>query len=224
MPFLLTSIKELKGEEMKFLITPEFDSVISGFKVPKTNNDSLDFTKLTNEQYIAFRYAFVEMRMFNPTYQANKGSRAMDLILSVLCMVICNRVPKGVVSFRTDNLTSKIKMVHAPRGVEPFTRTDIAKGSAEPVTVEKNTNEKAIVRILVPKRAMTLSEINAENEKLKQEEADENEDEENKGEQSPDKAKEAGRDSKLSAAEGKSSQVAGSRLSNVPSERIIEQD
>ena len=100
--------------------------------------------------------------MYNPTYLANKGHKAMDLILNVLCMVICNKVPKGVVTFRPDNLAQKIRMVNAPRGVEPIDRKEIPKGQTEEVLVEKNTNERAVVRIMVPKRTMTLSEINAE--------------------------------------------------------------
>ena len=43
--------------------------------------------------------------------------------------------------------------------------------------IEKNTSEKAVVRILVPKRTMTLSELNAEENKRE---------EEGKGEGSPD--------------------------------------
>lgn len=35
--------------------------------------------------------------------------------------------------------------------------------------IEKNTNEKAIVRILVPKRTMTMSELNAEENKREEE-------------------------------------------------------
>ena len=80
----------------------------------------------------------------------------MDILLTVLCMVLCNRVPKGIVTFRIDSLISKIKLVTAPKGVEAFTRT------VDGVTIEKNTNERAVVRILVPKRSMTISEVNAE--------------------------------------------------------------
>ena len=35
--------------------------------------------------------------------------------------------------------------------------------------IEKNINEKAIVRILVPKRTMTMSEVNAEENKREEE-------------------------------------------------------
>lgn len=51
------------------------------------------------------------------------------------------------------------------------------KGEQE-VVIEKNTNEKALVRILVPKRTMTLSEVNAEENKRE---------EEVKGEESPER-------------------------------------
>ena len=97
----------------------------------------------------------------------------MDLILGSLCMIMANRVPKGLVAFRTESLANKIKLISPPRGVEAFDRTTIEKVPATPenpsgeqeVKIAKNTNERAIVRILVPKRTMTLSEINAEQKK-----------------------------------------------------------
>jgi len=176
-PFVATAIKELKCEEMKYLITPQLDALIQPFKLPRNSVDCLDFTKLTPDQYLAFRYAFVEERMFNETFMSNKGSKAMDMILSVICMIVCNRIPKGVVSFRTDSLASKIKLVQPPRGIEVEDRILIEK---TPVTadnpqgvketlIEKNINEKAIVRILVPKRTMTMSEVNAEENKREEE-------------------------------------------------------
>ena len=158
--------------------------------------------------------------MCNPLYQANKGNKAMDLILSVMCMVLCNKVPKNIVAFRPDSLISKIKFVAPPRGVEYYTRTVKEKDGSE-VVVEKNTNERALVRIMVPKRTMTLSEYNAE-QKAEEEE-------------SPDKAKEGEEDKSAADASravtpdeakekeaARSSQQAASRLSRVPSERIIE--
>jgi hypothetical protein len=100
--------------------------------------------------------------MFNPTYRANKGHKAMDMVLSAVCMVLTNRVPKGVVTFNTANIVNKVKLVSPPRGVEIVARTEIPKGTDEAVTIEKNTNERAVVRILVPTRTMTLSEAHAE--------------------------------------------------------------
>jgi len=106
--------------------------------------------------------------MFNPILKDNKGSKAMDMILSSLCMIMCNRVPKAAVTFRTDNLANKIKLVSAPKGIEIANRTVVENGVNE-VQIEKNTNERAVVRILVPKRTMTLSEVNAEEQKREDE-------------------------------------------------------
>ena len=63
------------------------------------------------------------------------------------------------------------------------------KGEQE-VIVEKNTNEKALVRILVPKRTMTLSEVNAEEHKRE---------EEVKGEESPERKEGEAQDGEKSA-------------------------
>lgn len=70
--------------------------------------------------------------MYNPVFKANKGHKAMDLILTAICMILCNKVPKGAVSFRTESLASKIKLVHAPRGVEIANRTQIEKVAPTP--------------------------------------------------------------------------------------------
>ena len=83
----------------------------------------------------------------------------MEMILSVLCMVMCNRVPKGVVVFRPETIANKIRMLNVPRGVEVRDRMGIEKvttpenpkGEEKEVKVLKNTNERALVRILIPK-------------------------------------------------------------------------
>lgn len=54
----------------------------------------------------------------------------MDIILSVICMIVCNKIPKGVVSFRTDSLASKIKLITAPRGVEYYDKMVYNTGSS----------------------------------------------------------------------------------------------
>jgi len=36
-PFILTSLKELKGEELKFLVSPELEALVLSFKLPKSN-------------------------------------------------------------------------------------------------------------------------------------------------------------------------------------------
>lgn len=68
------------------------------------NTDAYDFTRLNDKDYYAFRHAFVEEKLFYETYQSNKNPRAVEAILNVLCMVICNRVPKNIpgVTYKVD--------------------------------------------------------------------------------------------------------------------------
>ena len=109
--------------------------------------------------------------MYHDTYRSNKDQKAMEMILSVLCMVMCNRVPKGVVVFRSETIANKIRMLNVPRGVEVRDRMGIEKvttpenpkGEEKEVKVLKNTNEKALVRILIPKTQQTQSEYEAAN-------------------------------------------------------------
>ena len=92
-PFLVTTIKELKCDHLMFLMAPEMEALVQSFKLPRNSNgDSPDFNKLNNDQYLSFRHAFVEKRMFNKTFAANNGSRAMDIILQVICQILCNKV------------------------------------------------------------------------------------------------------------------------------------
>ena len=230
-PFLLTSLKELKCEHLQFLMQPEMERLVTSFKLPKNSNDCPDFTKLTQEQYMQFRHALVTEKMHNATYAGNQGVMAMELILTVLCMVLCNKIPKGVVPFRVDPLINKIKLVSAPRGIELATRTEIQKTSVtaatpkgeQEVVIEKNTNERAVVRILVPKRTMTLSEINAEKEPPQTADGEDvlsNDAPAGDGEQAP---KEDGEGEKEELGETRQS-VTKSALSRQPSERIVEQD
>ena len=77
------------------------------------NTDAYDFTRLNDKDYYAFRHAFVEEKLFYETYKNNKNPRAVEAILNVLCMVICNRVPKNIpgVTYKVDQLIPRIKLV-----------------------------------------------------------------------------------------------------------------
>ena len=177
--------------------------------------------------------------MYNDTYRANKGHQAMDLILQTLCMVLCNRVPKGLIQFRMDGLSAKIKLVNTPKGMEAFERVEVQKvpvsaehptGEQE-VRIEKNTNERAVVRILVPKRAMTLSEINAHDrigDAASETPAKEGEGAASEQPSSPVASSKSKTEAKAdtSAKDASASQLRNdeSGLQRQPSERIIETD
>lgn len=137
--------------------------IMSTLKVTKAPNDLYDFTKLNNEQYMLFRNAFITNRMFTDFYKVEDNPKLMDQILNVLCMVICNRVPRNVVPFKCDSLVSKVRLVAPPRGMELKDRIVVEADGTE-TKIESNTSIRAVVRILVPKRKMTASEIEQEAE------------------------------------------------------------
>lgn len=86
--------------------------------------------------------------------------------------------------------------------------------------IEKNTNEKAIVRILVPKRTMTMSELNAEENK-REEEDKEGVSPEKKGEdQDGDKAAEkTATEPDVAGEDGKTQEGGGVALNTDPASR-----
>ena len=149
----------------------------------------------------------------------------MELILGTLCMLLCNRLPKGVVQFRTENLNSKIRLVNAPKNIEPFDRVVIEKD--QEVKIEKNTNERALVRMLVPRRTMTRSEIN---DQEKEDVASESGAKEGHGASQPSSpvaSSKAGAAAQDETADKESIPRNASRMSRVSqaaSERIVEVD
>lgn len=120
---------------------------------------------MNTQQYHQFRHAFVEEKMFNEHYQKVENPKVMEMILNVICMALCNKVPKGVVPFKMDQIIQKIRLLSIPRGVEIETREILnAEGEVTQV-IEKNSNERALVRVMVPRRKLTLSEIDVEEKK-----------------------------------------------------------
>lgn len=62
-----------------------------------------------------FRYVFVEECNYHEIFVANKEPKAIRMILNVLCMILCKKVPEGVVTFKIDELHKKIKLLPLPR-------------------------------------------------------------------------------------------------------------
>lgn len=76
-----------------------------------------DLSKLNKDQYLQFRHVFVNQCMYHSVWQKNKDQAAIQSILNVICMIICKRIPEGVVAFNTADLSKKIKLVPLPRGM-----------------------------------------------------------------------------------------------------------
>lgn len=88
------------------------------FKVSvPTAGNGYDLTKLTREQYLLFKNVFVDKCMYHNVFSNNKDQKAIQMILNVICMLLCKRLPEGVVNFKTDDLTKKIKLLPLPKGI-----------------------------------------------------------------------------------------------------------
>jgi hypothetical protein len=88
------------------------------FRVPMPSaGNSYDLSRLNKEQYLQFKNVFVEQCMYHSVFSKNKNQKAIQMILNVLCMLICRRLPEGIVPFNTQDLTKKIKLLPLPKGL-----------------------------------------------------------------------------------------------------------
>ena len=131
----------------------------------------------------------------------------MEAILGVLCMVLCGRVPKGIVPYKCEQLINRIKLTSIPKGVEVERRIVIEKeppsegfpeGREIETVIEPNTNEKAVVRVLVPTKKVPISQVQEEQsprggsslEKTGEKPKEEEGEDKKEGEQKPEEKKE----------------------------------
>lgn len=137
-----------------------------------------------------FRNVFVEKCMYHNVFMNNKDQKAIQMILNVICMILCKRIPEGVVSYSTDGLTKKIKLLPLPKtiGYEPMvglakknSTIDVADKSTKsqlvdgPTLMEQfrngtfsvnlTTGEACVVRVRIPTKKMTASEMGEEDRK-----------------------------------------------------------
>jgi hypothetical protein len=64
---------------------------------------------MSKEQFLRFRNLFVEERMCNPIMIHNTNGKAMDLLLGIVCLIMCKKMPSEVPVSAT--LHTKIKLV-----------------------------------------------------------------------------------------------------------------
>ena len=86
--------------------------MLEQFKIGLNVNGFYELAKMTKEQYIRFRNVFVEERMFKPEFIKNTNRKVMDLILSIICMIICKKLPAEISVPAT--LNTKVKLI-APK-------------------------------------------------------------------------------------------------------------
>lgn len=105
------------------------------------------------------------------------------MILNVICMILCKRIPEGVVTFNTDLLSKKIKLLPLPKGLGydplPMQKTKSINEKADPnigqnlleqfksgaFNPKLNTGEACVVRVRIQTKKLTPSEVAEEDRK-----------------------------------------------------------
>ena len=73
MPFITTYLRDSKCESFTFMATPEMASAMTELKINLNAAGHYDLFKLTKDQYIKFRYHFLENRLYNKYLIENKN-------------------------------------------------------------------------------------------------------------------------------------------------------
>lgn len=93
------------------MASPEMAAALAEMKVGVTALGHYELWKLNKEQYIKFRYIFVENRMHNQLWVDNKNDKAMQLLLNAFALVVCKKVPSEIGVKQIDSLHNKVKIL-----------------------------------------------------------------------------------------------------------------
>lgn len=111
LPFIVNYLRDQKSEGTSFMATPEMNEALTEMKVTVNNLGSFELFKMTKEQYLKFRYHFIEKRAYNPIWSVNTNAKAMELLLTALALILCKKVPTEIGLVKMDNLHTKVKML-----------------------------------------------------------------------------------------------------------------
>lgn len=159
LPFVVQYLRDTKCEGLSFMATPEFGAAMAEMKIVIGEKGHYDLAKLTKEQWIKFRYHFIENRMGNKLWNENKNDKAMELILGALALVLCKKVPTDIGAGNIATLHNKVKVLPPPEGehkpaaavlrltpvTRPFTSNDADEDKIEGTnTIEIDQDSKAV--------------------------------------------------------------------------------
>jgi hypothetical protein len=162
MNFLLNYLKDMKNDTVQILISQETMTLIESFKVGLN-----ELHKINEEQLKQLKESLVNEpghEIYETLRDEPQEGFSFDILrdlLHAIVDVLSKKLPQDV-NFnpqKLEQLTHKIKLIPIPKtvivhtGVKTITRTN-TKGnqSFEEVHQEKNTGEKAVVRIRIPRK------------------------------------------------------------------------
>lgn len=149
-------LKDMRNDHIHIMMSQQLQDFLAECKVAPT-----ELHKLQAEQLTMFRHILVEQRNHHEQY--SKNSPMMDKLLSIICLIVTRKVPVDCCPFKVELVSSKIKFVAPPADIIREDRTEQGKtnedGSTELIKISKNTNERALVRVCIPKARKTQSEV-----------------------------------------------------------------
>mmetsp|Transcript_20842 Transcript_20842/g.28764 ORF Transcript_20842/g.28764 Transcript_20842/m.28764 type:complete len:221 (-) Transcript_20842:241-903(-) len=149
-------LKDMRNDQISIMMSQQLQDFLAECKVAPN-----ELYKLQGEQLTMFRHILVEQRNHHEQYC--KNSPLMDKLLSIICLIVTRKVPVDCAPFKVELISSKIKFVSPPADINREDRTEQGKpneeGQTELVKITKNTNERALVRVCIPKARKTQSEV-----------------------------------------------------------------
>lgn len=146
LPFLAQNIRDMKSEGISTMVTAQMAQKLAEIDVKIGKNGEYELHKMTKEQYLKFRYYFIEQRAFNPSWIANKNEVAMDLVLGALTIILCKKVPTECDLKKIEKLHEKTRLLSRPEKAEdkPLTCVVMLSFAHDKQGKEVNNGDKAL--------------------------------------------------------------------------------
>lgn len=93
------------------MASTELAEKLSEMNVSVNASGVYELNKMTKEQYLQFRYIWIEKRAHNQLWKQNTNAKAMDLLLSIFVLILCKKIPTDLGIIKLDGLHTKVKLL-----------------------------------------------------------------------------------------------------------------
>jgi len=114
LPFLVSHLRDQKTEGYSIMATEEMTAKLAEMKINVTPQGHYELNKLSKEHYIKFRHHFIEQKGYNKSWMANKNEKAMDMLLSAFCLMMCKKVPTELELRKIEKLHERVRLLPNP--------------------------------------------------------------------------------------------------------------
>ena len=110
LPFIVQFLRDSKADAYSIIANEKMTGILTDMNVT-VKNGAFELSKLSKEQYVNFRYHFIEKCMYNELWSKNENKKAMCLLLNSLILILCKKVPAQINVMRIDKLHEKVKLL-----------------------------------------------------------------------------------------------------------------